>query len=45
MEKFEMVITRMRWKTIHFDNNDSMVNKKEENTEWYGLKLPHANPR
>ena len=38
MEKVEMVITRMRWKAIHFNNNDSRDNNKEENTEWYGLK-------
>ena len=28
----------MRWKVINFNNNDSTDNKKEENTEWYGLQ-------
>ena len=42
MEKVEMVITRMRWKAIHFNNNDSRDNIKEENTEWYGLKSPYS---
>ena len=42
MEKVEMVITRMRWKPIHFNNNDSRDNVKEENTEWYGLKSPYS---
>ena len=37
-----MVITRMRWKAIHFNNNDSIDNNKEENTEWYGLKSPYS---
>ena len=36
-----MVITRMRWKEIHF-NNSSTDNNKEEDTEWYGLKLPYS---
>ena len=31
MEKVEMVITRMRWKAIHFNNSDSIDNKEEEN--------------
>ena len=31
MEKVEMVITRMRWKAIHFNNNDSIDNNEEEN--------------
>ena len=39
-----MVITRMRWKAIHFNNNDGRGNIKEEKTEWYGLKSPY-NPR
>ena len=38
MEKVEMVITRIRWKAIHFNNNDSIDNSKEENTEWYELE-------
>ena len=42
MEKVEMVITRMRWKAIHFNNNDSRDNIKEENTEWNGLKSPYS---
>ena len=42
MEKVEMVITRMRWKAIHFNSNDSRDNNKEENTEWYGLKSPYS---
>ena len=45
MEKVEMVITTMRWKAIHFnnDNNDNNVdNNEEENTEWYGLKSPYS---
>ena len=42
MEKVEMVITRMRWKEIHFNNNDSRDNIKEENTKWYGLKSPYS---
>ena len=42
MEKVEMVITRMRWKAIHFNNNDSKDNNIEENTEWYGLKSPYS---
>ena len=42
MEKVEMVITRMRWKAIHFNNNDSRDNNKEENPKWYGLKSPYS---
>ena len=42
MEKVEIVITRMRWKAIHFNNNDSRDNIKEKNTEWYGLKSPYS---
>ena len=42
MEKVEMVITRMRWKAIHFNSNDSRDNIKEENIEWYGLKSPYS---
>ena len=38
------VITRMRWKAIHFNNSDSKDNNIEENTEWYGLKSP-CSPR
>ena len=37
-----MVITRMRWKIIHFNNNDSGDSIKEENTELYGLKSPYS---
>ena len=37
-----MLITRMRWKAIHFNNNNSIDNSKEENTEWYGLKSPYS---
>ena len=37
-----MVITRMRWKAIHFNNNDSTDNNIEDNTEWYGLKSPYS---
>ena len=44
MEKVEVVITKMRWKAIHFNNNNSIDNNKEENTEWYGLKSP-CSPR
>ena len=36
-----MLITRMRWKAIHFNNNN-VDNNKEENTEWYGLKSPYS---
>ena len=32
----------MRWKEIHFSNNNSIDNNKEENTEWYGLKSPYS---
>ena len=32
----------MRWKAIHFSNNNSIDNNKEENTEWYGLKSPYS---
>ena len=42
MEKVEMIITRMRWKAIHFNNNDNRDNIKEENTEWYGLKSSYS---
>ena len=35
-------ITRMRWKAIYFNNNDSIDNNKEENIEWYGLKSPYS---
>ena len=34
MEKIEMVLKRMRWKTIQFSNNKNNDSK----TEWYGLK-------
>ena len=44
MEKVEMVITRIRWKAIHFNNNDNIDNNKEKNTDWYGLKSP-SSPR
>ena len=37
-----MVIARMRWKAIHFNNNDSTDNNIEDNTEWYGLKSPYS---
>ena len=37
-----MVITSMRWKAIHFNNNDSIDNDEEESTEWYGLKSPYG---
>ena len=37
MEKFETVITRMRWKAIHFNKSDIIGNNKEENTKWYDL--------
>ena len=40
MEKVELVITRMRRRAIHFNNSDSIDNKKEENTKWYGLISP-----
>ena len=33
-----MVITRMRWKAIHFNNNVSIDNNKEGNTKCYGQK-------
>ena len=42
MEKVEMVITRMRWKAIHFNNNDSTDKNIEDNSEWYGLKSPYS---
>ena len=42
MEKVEMVIRSMRWKEIHFNNNDSKDNNTEDNTEWYGLKSRHS---
>ena len=42
MEKVEMVITRMRWKAIHFNNNDSKDNNIEGNTKLYGLKSPYS---
>ena len=42
MEKVKMVITRMRWKAIHFNSNNNRDNIKEENTEWYGLKSPYS---
>ena len=37
-----MVIRSMRWKEIHFNNNDSKDNNIEDNTEWYGLKSRHS---
>ena len=42
MEKVEVVITKMRWKAIHFNNNNSIDNNKEEITEWYGLNSPYS---
>ena len=39
-----MVITRMRWKAIHFNKNDCIDNNKEKNTQWFGLKSP-CSPR
>ena len=42
MEKIEMAIARMRWKTIHFNSNSSTDNKIEDNIEWYGLKSPYS---
>ena len=43
MEKVEMVITRIGWKAIHFNNNNNSTdNNKEENTEWYGLTSPYS---
>ena len=42
MEKVEMVITKMRWKAMHFKNNDCIANSNEENTEWCGLKSPYS---
>ena len=42
MEKAKMVITKMWWKAIHFNNNDSVDSNKEENTEWYGIKSPYG---
>ena len=42
MEKVEMVITKMRWKAIHLNNNDSIDNNEKENIEWYGLKSPYS---
>ena len=42
MEKVEMVITRMRWKAVHFNNSDSKDNINAGNTEWYGLKSPYS---
>ena len=44
MEKVEMVITRMRWKAVHFNSNEKTDNNIEDNTEWYGLKSP-CSPR
>ena len=38
-----MVITRIGWKAIHFNNNNNSTdNNKEENTEWYGLTSPYS---
>ena len=37
-----MVIARMRWKAIYFNNNNSTDNNTEDNTEWYGLKSPYS---
>ena len=37
-----MVIARMKWKAIHFNNNDSTDNNIEDKTEWYGLKSPYS---
>ena len=37
-----MVITRIKWKAICFNNNDSIDKNAEENTEWYELKLPYS---
>ena len=34
MEKIEMAIKRVRWKTIQFSNNEDNNSK----TEWYALK-------
>ena len=42
IRKVEMVITRMRWKAVHFNNNDRIGKNKEENTEWHGLKSPYS---
>ena len=42
MEKVEMVTTRMRWKAIHFNKNDSKDSNIEEKTECYGLKSPYS---
>ena len=39
-----MVIARMRWKAIHFNDNDSTDSNIEDNTEWHGLKSP-CSPR
>ena len=36
MEKIELVIKRMRWKAIHFNNNED--NKEECKPKWFGLK-------
>ena len=33
IKKIEMVIARMRWKAIRFNNNDSTDNNIEDNTE------------
>ena len=44
MEEVVMIITRMRWKAIHFNKYDIMDNNKEENTEWHRLKSP-CSPR
>ena len=37
-----MIITRMRSKAIHFNNNTSIDNNKEEITKWYRLKSPYS---
>ena len=37
-----MVITKMRWKAKHFNNNDNKDNNIEENKAWYGLKSPYG---
>ena len=37
-----MLIARLRWKAIHFDNKNSKDNNKEENIERYGLISPYS---
>ena len=37
IEKVEMVITRMRWKEIHFNNNSIDNNKEEKDFKYVSI--------